>query len=59
MLPSGYHADNPASGHILIDKLGFQPVGREMQPSLGAGQAVETVLLRLTRARWAASGAAA
>ncbi|MFO1089088.1 MAG: GNAT family protein [Hyphomicrobiales bacterium] len=58
-LPSGYHADNPASGHILIDKLGFEHVGREMQFSAGAGEAVDTVLVRLTRARWQALRSAA
>lgn len=51
-LPSGYHADNPASGHILVDRLGFVPVGREMQFSAGQGEAVDTILVRLTRARW-------
>jgi RimJ/RimL family protein N-acetyltransferase len=59
VLPSGYHADNPASGHILTAKLGFEIVGREMQFSAGQGKAVDTVLVRLTRARWQASGAAA
>ncbi len=55
VLPSGYHADNPTSGHILVEKLGFEPVGREMQYSAGQGRAVETILLRLTRARWQAA----
>ncbi len=59
MLPSGYHADNPASGHILTEKLGFETVGREMQFSAGQGTAVETILVRLTRARWQAARAAA
>jgi RimJ/RimL family protein N-acetyltransferase len=58
-LPSGYHADNPASGHILTAKLGFEIVGREMQFSAGQGKAVDTILVRLTRARWQAPGDAA
>ncbi len=36
-LTSRYHADNPASGRVLI-KLGFKPVGLSNHPCLAEGK---------------------
>lgn len=43
-ITSCHHADNPASGRVLV-KLGFRPTGRvEARPSLARGHAVPCVL---------------
>lgn len=51
-LVSGFFADNPASGHILTDKLGFTVTGQSQVHSLARKQDVEHIDVILTRTNW-------
>lgn len=51
-LYSGYFADNPASGKILTEKLGFTQTGTSQIHSLARKQNVEHMDVELTRANW-------
>ncbi len=49
-----YQLTNPASGRVL-EKLGFETIGRRRRHSLGTGGEVDTVNVRLTADRWLAA----
>ena len=50
---AGYYDENPASGRVL-EKLGFEPAGPQMLPSMVLGHDVPGQKVRLGRARWQA-----
>ncbi len=50
---AGYYDDNAGSGRVLA-KLGFEPAGPQMLPSMVLGHDVPGQKTRLTRARWSA-----
>ncbi len=56
VIGAGVFDDNPASRRVL-EKLGFEPVGRYETPSLSRGAPVPTTDMQLTRARWEGGGA--
>ena len=53
LLSTDYQIDNAGSQRVL-EKLGFEPVGRRTRYSLARGADMNTMNMHLTRARWQA-----